>query len=79
MLELAGAWGGDQSFEVLRCRVYHLVAINAIPVGGGVYGKKLNYFRKNYFRIASDCVDFDHLRGCDERGVHTGVRWCLGW
>ena len=70
--ESDGDWGGDKSFEVLRCRGYHLVVIHVIPVGGGVCEKKLNYFHKNYFGIASDCVDFDYLRGKPSGGWGGG-------
>ena len=34
MWELDGAWGSDQSFEVLECGGFHLVGIEVVPVGG---------------------------------------------
>ena len=42
MLELAGALGGDQSFEVLKYGGFHLVVIEVVPVGGGT-GKKVEF------------------------------------
>ena len=35
MLELDGASGGNQSFEVLKCGGLHLVITEVVPVGGG--------------------------------------------
>ena len=35
MWELDGAYGGDQSFEVLKCGGFHLVVIEVVPVSGG--------------------------------------------
>ena len=39
--ELDGAWGGDQSFEVLKCGGFHLVVSESevVPVGGGADDK----------------------------------------
>ena len=33
--ELAGAWGGDQSCEVFKCGILHLVVTGAVSVGSG--------------------------------------------
>ena len=33
--ELDGAWGGDQSFEVLKSGGLQLVVTEVVPVGGG--------------------------------------------
>ena len=35
MLELDGASGGNQSFEVLKCGGLHLVITEVVPVSGG--------------------------------------------
>ena len=39
--ELDGAWGGDQSFEVLKCGGLHLVVTEVVPVGDGTVEKVL--------------------------------------
>ena len=39
--ELDGAWGGDQSFEVLKCEGLHLVVTEVVPVGDGTVEKVL--------------------------------------
>ena len=61
--ELDGAYGGDQSFEILMCGGFHLVVIEVVPVGGTPDEKVILYFHKNDLRIASDCIEFDLLRG----------------
>ena len=38
--ELDDAWGGDQSFEVLKRGGLHLVVTAMVPVGGGEDKKK---------------------------------------
>ena len=37
--ELDGAWGGDQSFEVLKRRGFHLVVTEMVPVSAGEHKK----------------------------------------
>ena len=37
--ELAGVWGGDQSFEVLKRGGLHLVVTEVVPVDRGVDAK----------------------------------------
>ena len=39
MCELDGAWGGDLSFEVLKCGGLHLVVTEVVPVDGGANEK----------------------------------------
>ena len=63
MWELDGAYGGDQSFEVLKCGGFHLVVIEVVPVSGIADKKVVLYFHKNDLGIASDCIDFDLWRG----------------
>ena len=58
-----GAYGGDQSFEILMCGGFHLVVMEVVPVGGTPDEKVILYFHKNYLRIATDCIEFDLLRG----------------
>ena len=38
--ELDGAWGGDQSFEVLKRGGLHLVVTKVVPVGRGADKRK---------------------------------------
>ena len=38
--ELDDAWGGDQSFEVLKRGAPHLVVTEVVPVGGGADKKR---------------------------------------
>ena len=40
--ELDGAWGGHQSFEVLKCGGFHLIFIEVVVVGGSE-DKKVNF------------------------------------
>ena len=49
------------------CRGFHLIVIEVVPVGGAPDEKVILYFHKNDLRIASDCIEFDLLRGkCPE-------------
>ena len=37
--KLDGAWGDDQSLEVLKCEGLHLVVTEMVPVSGGEHRK----------------------------------------
>ena len=77
-LELDGAWGGNQSFEILKCGV-----ITEVVPAGGSEDEKV-YFHKTDLRIASDCIDFD-LSGWisgwvgDGGSIPPGRFWSFGW
>ena len=77
-LELDGAWGGNQSFEILKCGV----VTEVVPAGGSEDEKV--YFHKTDLRIASDCIDFD-LSGWisgwvgDGGSIPPGRFWSFGW
>ena len=44
--ELDGAWGGDQSFEVLKREGLHLMVTEVVPVGSGTSSCIARYLNK---------------------------------